>query len=488
MTINNNKVTVEFFESKNYPRKVPFNPPIQYPEYQGTEIDHENKIYDHVRQILYKTGLDKENFDTPKWNPFKEIVRPGMTVFIKPNTVRHYHLDGKDIFSIIIHASVMRPVLDYVIKALKGSGKIIIGDSQVLFGRFKEAFDEAQINPMLEWIREKNPGISIEWFDLRIVQGVRTYMYGKWGRQRIEKDPLGYTWVNLGDKSAFKDIDPKKLRIVYCNHKEMYKHHSNGKHEYLIPNSFLQADAVIGIAKFKTHRRTAITIAQKNYFGIPALKDTMPHFITGSPSEGGDQYINPSLRKRIVLKLNDNIHSRSFVPFKFFFALTKKILWNTHYIIPFKDDVYEAMWYGNDTLWRTLQDVNRIVFYADKNGKIQDTPQRNHFHVVDGIIGGEKTGPVNCDPVYLGLLMTGYNALAIDTVAAALMGFDYKKIPLINNTLKTINSSQPLIFGKVDDIKINDGDKEYDIKSYENYRNLHFEPHPNWKGHIERER
>jgi hypothetical protein len=145
------------------------------------------------------------------------------------------------------------------------------------------------------------------------------------------------------------------------------------------------------------------------------------------------------------------------------------------------------MWYGNDTLWRTLQDINRIVFYADKNGKIQDTPQKNHFHIVDGIIGGEKNGPVNCDPVYPGILMTGYNALAIDTVGATLMGFDYKKIPLINNTYKTANSSQPLFFGNVNDIKINDGGKEFDLNSYGKFRNLNFEPHPNWKGHIEKE-
>lgn len=487
MTINNNTVTVEFFESKDYPRNVPFNPPIKYPEYEGSELDPNNKIYDHVRQILNKSGLDKENFNKPNWNPFKDIVKPGMTVFLKPNTVRHYHMDGKDVFSIIIHASVVRPILDYVLKALNGSGRIIIGDSQVLFGRFKEAYSISQIDKMLDWVREKNPNVPIECFDLRIVQGVRTYMYGKWGREKIEQDPRGYSWVNLGDRSAFKDIDPKKLRIVYCNHKVMYKHHSNGKHEYLIPNSFLQADAVIGIAKFKTHRRTAVTLAQKNYFGIPALKDTMPHFITGSPSDGGDQYINPSLRKRIALKLNDNIHSNPFVPMKFIFASLKKLVWNTHYIFPFKDDVYEAMWYGNDTLWRTLQDINRIVFYADKNGKIQDTPQKNHFHIVDGIIGGEKNGPVNCDPVYPGILMTGYNALAIDTVGATLMGFDYKKIPLINNTYKTANSSQPLFFGNVNDIKITDGGKEFDLNSYGKFRNLNFEPHPNWKGHIEKE-
>jgi uncharacterized protein (DUF362 family) len=488
MTINNNTVAVEFFGTKDYPRDVPFNPPIKYPEYDGNELDPNNKIYDHVRQILFKSGLDKENFNKPNWNPFKELVKPGMTVFLKPNTVRHYHMDGKDVFSIIIHASVVRPILDYVLKALNGSGRIIIGDSQVLFGRFKEAFSIAQIDKMLDWVREKNPKIPIESFDLRIVQGVRTYMYGKWGREKIEQDPRGYTWVNLGDKSAFKDIDPKKLRIVYCNHKVMYKHHSNGKHEYLIPNSFLQADVVIGIAKFKTHRRTAVTLAQKNYFGIPALKDTMPHFITGSPSEGGDQYINPSLRKRIALKLNDNIHSNPFVPMKFIFATIKKLVWNTHYIIPFKDDVYEAMWYGNDTLWRTLQDINRVVFYTNKEGKICDTPQKGHFTIIDGIIGGEKTGPVNCDPVYPGILMAGYNALAIDTVGASLMGFDHNKIPLIKKTFETVSSTHPLFFGDIKDIKILDGDKEFDLASYEKHRNLNFEPHPNWKGHIERDK
>jgi uncharacterized protein (DUF362 family) len=487
MTINNNTVAVEFFESKNYPRDIPFNPPKKYPEYTGSELDPNNKIYDHVRQILYKSGLDKENFNKPDWNPFKDIVNPGMTVFVKPNTVRHYHMDGKEVLSIIIHASVVRPILDYILIALKGAGRIIIGDSQVLFGRFKEAYSAAQIDKMLDYVREKNPKVPIECFDLRIVQGVRTYMYGRWGRQKVEQDPRGYTWVNLGKNSAFKDIDPKKLRIVYCNPKVMYEHHSNDKHEYLIPNSFLQADAVIGIAKFKTHRRTAVTLAQKNYFGIPALKDTMPHYIIGSPSEGGDQYINPSFRKRIAVKFNDQIYINNFVPIKFFFALAKKLWWNTHYIIPFKDDVYEAMWYGNDTLWRTLQDVNRIVFYADKNGVIQDTPQKNHFHLVDGIIGGEKNGPVNCDPVYPGLLMAGYNGLAIDTVGATLMGFDYKKIPLINNTYKTINTRQPLFYGSVNDIKVVDGDKAFDLKSYQEFRNLNFEPHPNWKGHIERD-
>ena len=67
------------------------------------------------------------------------------------------------------------------------------------------------------------------------------------------------------------------------------------------------------------------------------------------------------------------------------------------------------------------------------------------------------------------------------------MGFDYKKIPLINNSYKTVNTPQPLFYGNVEDIKVTDGNKEFDLKSYEKYRNLNFEPHPNWKGHIERD-
>ena len=62
MTIKNNTVAVEFFESKDYPRNVPFDPPKKYPEYEGSELDPNNKIYDHVRQILYKSGLEQREF------------------------------------------------------------------------------------------------------------------------------------------------------------------------------------------------------------------------------------------------------------------------------------------------------------------------------------------------------------------------------------------------------------------------------------------
>ena len=484
MDIFNKDVAIEFVDDKTYPSELPFDPPEAYPEIPKTGINQRNSIYEGIRALLHRLKLDAENFGSSSWNPLKHVVKPGMTVFIKPNTVRHFHVGGGDIQSVIVHASVLRPVLDYVILALKNEGRIIIGDSQVIFGRFDEAYKVAQIDKLLDWYRERTD-IPIECFDLRLVEGHRTYMWGKWGRRPVEQDQRGYTFVDLGELSAFREIDPKRLRIAIASHKNMFKHHSGGRHEYLIPNSFLQSDAIINVPKFKTHRRTAVTLAQKGFFGIPAWKDTLPHFITGSVEEGGDQYIHPSWRKKVGTRLHDVIQSSPYVPVKFMFAVAKKVLWNSSKIIPFKDDVYEAMWHGNDTLWRTLLDLNRIVFYADREGIIKDTPQRTHFCIIDGIIGGEKNGPVSPDPRPLGLLMAGHNATAMDAAGASLMGFDASKIPIIYRALSTQFEPCRLFDGSAEDIRILHGDQTFPLSEMPDDLNLHFEPHPGWKGHIE---
>lgn len=484
MSNNNGKVAVTFTEKKGYPDKVPFDPPEKYPEYSGSAIDQDNFIYAMVRDTLYSLGMDKENFNSDKWNPFKEIIQPGMTVFIKPNTVTHEHEEDKDIFSVIVHASIVRPILDYVCKALNDEGKIIVGDSQLYYCNFPKAMEVSLIRDLLDWYRDKTK-VEFECFDLRMNVAYRTYLYGRWGREKVEQDPRGYQFVDLGSSSRFTDIDPGKLRIAIASYKNMYKHHSGGKHEYLFPQSFLDSDCVISIPKLKTHRRTAVTLALKNFMGIPALKDSLPHFILGSPSEGGDQYINPSLRKSMVTRLHDIKESTPYIPVKFICAIIKNLLWNSHKIIPFKDDIYEGMWYGNDTLWRTLSDLNRAVMYADRNGKLCDKPQRNVFFLIDGIIGGEKNGPLLPDPVYSGVMLAGYNPVTIDAVGATLMGHDIEKIPLIKKTFEKDNDRNPIFKGLPEDIEIIDNGRSLTLEDLKKMKNLHFEPHPGWKGHVE---
>jgi len=483
--IQSNRVAVHFAANKTYPDRVPFDPPERYPEYTGKAVDPGNTVYSGVRDLLYRLGLDRENYESAGWNPFGDIVKPGMTVFLKPNTVVHAHEGHKDVKAVIIHASVLRPILDYLRIALEEKGRIIIGDSQLLFSHFSKAMITSRIKDLLEWYQTVT-NIPVECFDLRIVRGARTWLYGKWRRVPVEKDPRGYRMVNLGEKSCFEGIDPSRLRIAVASHKEMYKHHSNGKHEYIFPKSFLESDVVINVSKLKTHRRTAVTLALKNFMGIPALKDSLPHFTTGSISEGGDQYLNPSARKRVCTKLHDEIQSSPTIPVKFICALAKKLIWNSHKVLPFKDDFYEAMWYGNDTLWRTLLDLNRIVHYADKDGVLRDTPQRNVFCLIDGIIAGEKDGPLSADPVPAGVLISGFAPAAVDAVGAGLMGFDVDRIPLIRKALEANDGLLPLYAGCDGSIEIVEGEHSYGLEEYKKLRNLKFEPHPAWKGHVER--
>jgi hypothetical protein len=108
------KVAVIKTEAK-YPVSAPYNPSKNYPEYPfGNYISKErNYIYEGVRKLFYQLGYDKDNWNTKAWNPLGFLIQPGMTVVIKPNFVQSRHREGKNLFSIITHPSVLRAITDY---------------------------------------------------------------------------------------------------------------------------------------------------------------------------------------------------------------------------------------------------------------------------------------------------------------------------------------------------------------------------------------
>ncbi len=467
----------------SYPAGNRFHPDRSYPELPVKGTDKSNEVYRMVRGLLIDLRLDSKNINTSGWNPFGSFITPGMNVFIKPNTVVHEHPDKKDLFSVIVHPSVIRPVLDYVCLALKGKGTITIGDSQLYTSDFDKMLLNSGLGELLNWYKDQTT-IPITWFDLRLNKAKRSYLYGKWDREKIEHDPLGYQNVDLGNYSRFVGMDASRFRTAVASYKKTVSHHSDGRHEYVIPRSFLNCDVVINIAKLKTHRRTAVTLGLKNYMGIPACKACVPHFITGSPKEGGDQYVHPSFRKRIGTFLHDTIQSSRYTPVKFVCAAAKKLLWNSHQIIPFKDTVYEAMWPGNDTLWRTLADLNRVVMYADKEGKMRKTVQRKQLVIVDGIVGGEGDGPLACDPVLSGTMIAGFSPVAVDAAATTAMGFDVEKIPLVIKAFDESDSEIPLFRGKTDDVLVFLNGSKMKLEQFKTDFNLNFEAHPQWVGNV----
>lgn len=258
MTDFNAEYMVAISKSKNinYPEQAPFHPSCSYPEYLGMVSCEQNDVYEAVRNTFQILNYDSENIEKKSWNPLKKIISEGNTVLLKPNFVLHRNMGKGTIWSVITHPSVIRAVIDYVYIALHGKGKIIIADAPQADADFEGILQSTQLMEIVKYYRERyNFGIAV--YDLRqlkfkYVDGVLLEN----SRIEMDGDPLGYTIFDVGKKSYFSDIDsPQRLYGADYDREETVRHHSDGKHEYCIANSVINADVVISLAKMKTHRK-----------------------------------------------------------------------------------------------------------------------------------------------------------------------------------------------------------------------------------------
>ena len=70
--------------------------------------------------------------------------------------------------------------------------------------------------------------------------------------------------------------------------------------------------------------------------------------------------------------------------------------------------------YENDILWRSLCDLNKLIRYADKSGKMHTSFQRRYAVVVDAIIGTDRGGPVSPSTVETNAIVAGFDPVAVD--------------------------------------------------------------------------
>lgn len=495
--ISNLKVSIYHEPGVIYPETAPYDPHIAYPEYFLNNVSiRENNVYNAVRNTLFLLGLDKDNFNTPQWNPFKDIIKPTNTVVIKPNFVLSKHDKGGNLFSIITHPSIIRAVVDYVYIALTGKGKIIIADAPQMDCNFKELLKITNLKTIKE-LYKKELDFDIEIYDLRNFwldkKGDPKNIYSI-NRCKLPGDPLGGALVNLGKKSLFYGV--KNYRKFYgadYNREETIKHHHNETQEYLISKTILSADTIISIPKLKVHKKVGVTLNIKGLVGICINKNYLVHYTLGTPSGGGDQFPDNILnfKEAITVKLQrwiyDRFLSKKNTKADFFYRLFKKI--GQLFLVPlgFKLDKNKSIldagnWYGNDSTWRMAVDLLRIFIYADKEGNLLNTPACKMFSIVDGIIGGEGDGPLNPDSKKCSVIVAGFNLCAVDLVCARIMGFDYKKIKILNYIL----NQKDLYKIDIDKIKpiSNENYKEL-FKNKNKNKYFNFEPPSGWKGFIE---
>lgn len=465
----------------------PSSPPPEYPFDQSAATGAPNPAYDAVRESLRLSGMDADRYGKADWNPLGDIIKPGDTVVLKPNFVRDFRESSPDDADCVItHGAIIRAALDYAHIALQGTGRLIVADAPQNDCDFDGVKRITRIESVLEFY-ERHAGRRVELIDLRPecaekVDGVIV------GHTELPGDPAGFTKVNLGLHSAFAEIN-HLCHLLYgseYDRSELHSHQHDDVHEYLISRTILDADVVIGLPKLKTHKKVGLTVNLKNLVGINGNKNWLPHHREGTVSRGGDQFADERLKRRIERVTVEQ--------FKRFFpmlgplrravagpvkAMGKRVFGDTN-----TDTVRSGNWFGNDTTWRMVLDLNRILMYADGEGRLHDQPVRRFFSIVDGIVAGEGNGPMDATPKKCGVVIAGENPAAVDLACARLMGFDFDKLPMLVNAFMT--HVYPLVAFDRNDVISSSNQPRFDrpLRDFEGSC-LAFRPHFGWRGNVE---
>ncbi len=401
-----------------------------------------------------------------------DFVRPGDRVLIKPNLI----CEGRpsrphEWEQIITHPTVIAAVARSVAAALGGRGEIVIADAPQTDSSFEKILERGQLLRLAAELRAGFPGIGISVVDLRrevwvVRGGVVTE------REKMPDAPGGYTCVDLGRHSSFSEDRASYYGADYDT-AFTRRHHAGGRHEYLLSRLAMDADVFVNLPKLKTHKKVGVTLSLKNLVGINGDKNYLPHFKMGTPSQGGDEFSDNRLSSRIQSRALASL-KQALVRFPAAGAIVGPIVRDAGRAVFGSTDhvVRSGNWHGNDTAWRMVLDLNKILFHFTGGGLRRGKPLR-YLSIVDGIIGGEGNGPAEADPVSSGVLVAGSNPVAVDMIAATLMGFDWRRLPMIREGFA--EGELPLAPFKQEEVVALPG-----LGPRSSFR-----PHFGWLGHIE---
>jgi uncharacterized protein (DUF362 family) len=497
----NTSVAVYDTRTSRYPI-APFDPSETYPEYPfahlGRVSELPNPVYASIRLMLRDLGLDAAHYDTPDWNPLGDMVGPGATIVLKPNLVLSEHALGQPgIEATVAHGAVLRPLIDYALLALRGRGRILVADSPLKEVDFERILALSGVRAIVDLYQAGAP-VHLEVMDFRDRYVARNDYRFMTRLTPLRGDPTGYTLVDLGAESMFHDssIALQRLRSTAVYYENvMGEFHNQAHHKYSIPNTLLNADLVLSVAKLKTHRKSGVTLSLKNAVGITNEKRALPHHRAGSPSRGGDAvadgarpdaWLEDTFRD-IMLSHRYGRHVLRLVGPPLRVSGRRLIQSVCARLRPSalpEATVVEGDWYGNDTVWRMALDLNRVLMFAGRKGELTPQPQRHYMAIIDGIVAGEGEGPLYPDPVPAGVLMAGCHPVTVDLVAGTLMGYDYTAIPILREAAERNWPLRPKVAPSEIEILGNRPDWRNVLRGAPSP--FAFRPSAGWQGHIER--
>ena len=383
-------------------------------------------------------------------------------VLLKPNWVKHSTVTYDEI-CLRTNDNVLLATLETVLqyKPLL----VVIGDAPVQGCNWDRMLSSSLLKSIDILSEQYNIVVKVK--DFRRV----TFNPSKNISEHNRKPLSEYNIFDLGVDSYLEPIsrsDKNVFRVTNYNPDRLSESHSMGVHKYCISKELFETDLIISLPKVKTHQKAGITAALKNLVGLNGDKDYLPHHRIGGTGFGGDCYPGKNRLRLLSEQLLDFANRRQ-GKFSYWVGLRLSvILWR--FTFPKPVHQLAAGWYGNDTTWRMVLDLNKIAMYGKADGTIAKNPQRLIYSLCDGIIGGQGNGPLQPEPLGLGILsLTNHSGLN-DLIMGLLMGFQIEKIPLLNSVKDKLDLKNTTILWNNQKINLSN----IELNS------IHTEPPPGW--------
>ncbi|MEP6913644.1 MAG: DUF362 domain-containing protein [bacterium] len=386
----------------------------------------ESENGDPIAAALMRLGRELEWAD-PDRGPLANVIPRGARVVVKPNFVNHANQGSGGILPLVTHQSLVHKSVEAALQA--GAGKVLVGDAPIQSCDFELLLKVMNLDSWSETLAKKDQrfkGIH----DFRrtksvIHNGVRV------AAENLQSED-NFVLFDLAAFSLLEAVtdEHESFRVTSYDPSLMAKTHSRGRHQYLVSRHLMEADVVINLPKLKTHKKAGVTCALKNLIGINGNKEYLPHHRLGGTDAGGDCYPGGNPIKRALEFSFDRQNSTE--------SLFAAKVWQTvgqqiNRVLSLTGDVLgiEGSWHGNNTIWRTCLDLNRILLYGRADATMADEPQRRVIHIVDAVVAGQGDGPLSPQPLELSLIFAGQNAAAVDWVGSRLLGYDPNRIPIV---------------------------------------------------------
>jgi len=440
-------------------------------------------VEDGVASVLLLSGLETEA--DGERGQLASLISPGDTVLLKPNMIRQSHLLNDDWDYVITHGEVIRAVALLAAKALCGRGRLVISDGPQTDSDFDAVAQLEGLERIGAEVHDRF-GVTVEVLDLREERWIERDGVTV-ERQALPGDPAGYVEFDLGADSYFTERgEGQRYYGADYDSAATQARHTAGRHVYRLAATPIRADVFINLPKMKTHKKTGVTLSLKNLVGIHGNRNYLPHHTMGTPAQGGDE--SPDGGQGRVQSILAVGFRRMLVRgggtggvlSRFAKRIGYRVLGSTEAVIR------SGNWYGNDTTWRMVLDLNRVLLYGRPDGTLSDSTGKRYLTIVDGIIAGEGNGPMAPDPVSAGLLVAGFNPVAVDTVCTAIMGFDPSRLPMIARAWES--GHMPLVDFSQDKVEVVSNSEQWagSLEDLLRAPHLGFRAHFGWVGHIER--